>query len=301
MPQNVDFPNTRENSFIQQRACAAPASHRRWFMHGQQLSLCYEKARPISRVDLTEERHKLWLVFEPACGMVSRGKTSASPEEFRLSGAQVFCLGPGMEHSLFWESEAPLIELLIDPAVLASFRQSQVDDVHTRGCLSGASNDRVLWELAATVRLVCSSEDPPAIRLMEAIAQAIVRRVFTCHFKRYAPLPGMRLSEDRTQLVVDYIEENLAKDISAQQLAALAGLSRQHFTELFRNRTGVPPIEFLRQHRRIAAHRMILSGEHRMGEVAELCGFCDESHLTREFKRFFCYTPRLLRTRGESA
>lgn len=234
-------------------------------------------------------------------GVFTTWNAAGELREVRLTGRQAFCVGSQVSHALHWETEASLMEALLKPSFCECIPADQVAAVLARESLEGAAHGRVLWELASTIRLLCSHPEQPAMRLLEPMVAAIARRMFACHGERYAPKLGSRLSEDRTQLVIDYMEENLGKKIKAEELAALVGLSTQHFTELFRNRTGKPPIEYLREHRRIEAHKMIFVGELRMGEIADACGFCDEPHLNREFKNFYGYTPRLLRTRGESA
>lgn len=278
-----------------------PIPHRRWMLDGNRLSLCYEKLRPVSRARHSHPEIKIWLFFEGASGAFTSWSSGGESRDVRVTGRQVFGIGANVLHALHWETEASLLEVLLKPSFCATIPADRLAAVLERELLEGVSHDRVLWELASTIRLLCSYPEQPDVRLLEPMMVAIARRVFMCHSERYAPKRGSRLSEDRTQLVIDYMEENLGKEIDVKELAALVTLSPQHFTELFRNRTGKPPIEYLRELRRIEAHKMIFAGELRMGEIADATGFCDEPHLNREFKKFFGYAAKFLRTRGESA
>lgn len=278
-----------------------PVPHRHWVLRGKHLSLSYEKAPPSSRTKHSHPEIKLAVTFELASGIFTSWKNSGESHEVRLNGRQVYCVGAHVPHAVHWEKEAPLLEALLRPSSLDGIPPEQVVAALARESLEGAAYDPVLWELASKIRLLCSRHEQPDIRLLEPMMAAFARRIFTCHCECYAPKPGSRLSEDRTQAVMDYMEENIGKKIDVEELAALVRLSPPHFTVLFRNRTGKPPIERLRELRRIRAHDMIFGGEFRMGEIAIALGFCDEPHLNREFKNFFGYTARLLRTRGQSA
>lgn len=270
-------------------------------LDGQHLSLSCEKTRPVSRAKHSHAEIKAAFTFEPASGVYTSWTIAGEPREVRLAGRQAYCVGANVPHALHWETEAALIEILLRPSYTAAIPPDRLAAVLARESLAGAIHDLVLWELASKIRLLCSRPDPADIRLLEPMAACLVRRIITDHAECYAPKSGPRLSEDRTQIVTDFMEENLAEKIESEKLAGLVGLSVPHFTELFRNRTGKPPIEYLRELRRIEAHKKIFDGELRMGEIADACGFCDEPHLNREFKKFFRYTARLLRTRGQSA
>lgn len=264
------------------------------------MSFRYQVSAPGLRATHSHPHIKLAAIFDPAAGVFTTWNNAGESRKLILTGRQLYCVGSNIPHAAHWESDAAWIEALLHDALLESIPANQISAVLARESIEGAAHDPVLWELATKVRLLCSQPEQPNMRILEPMMVAFVRRVFACHSECFAPKPGSRLSDDRTQLVTDHMEENLSQRIEAATLAALVNLSPQHFTELFRSRTGRPPIEYLRELRRIRAHDLIFSGELRMGEIADACGFCDEPHLNREFKKFFGYPAKLLRSRGKS-
>lgn len=91
-------------------------------------------------------------------------------------------------------------------------------------------------------------------------------------------------------LVRDYIAANYHKNISIDELAALAGLSRYYFIRAFRAEYGLPPHSYVNQLRLIEARKLLASGV-RLAEVASISGFYDQSHLSRLFKKTYGVTP----------
>ncbi len=89
----------------------------------------------------------------------------------------------------------------------------------------------------------------------------------------------------------DYLQAHYASEVSLQQLATIAGLSRFHFCRLFRQSLGLPPNVYQNQLRIQQAKKLLLAG-HPIAEVSEMTGFYDQSHLSKHFKRLVGVTPK---------
>jgi AraC-like DNA-binding protein len=90
--------------------------------------------------------------------------------------------------------------------------------------------------------------------------------------------------------------------LTNRQLARLAHMSVRAFERKFRNSFHLTPQKYLRKLRlRMASRALVYTGQP-LAEVASGCGFADQSHFTRAFRRQFGRTPRDYRdhyTRGE--
>lgn len=89
----------------------------------------------------------------------------------------------------------------------------------------------------------------------------------------------------------DYIMANLANDISIDEIAAAATLSKYHFIRLFNQQFGITPHQYVLNCRINQARKYIESGFN-VSRVALDTGFADNSHLNRHFKRVFGLTPK---------
>lgn len=97
--------------------------------------------------------------------------------------------------------------------------------------------------------------------------------------------------------VREWIESALAETIRVADLAAVAGLSPAHFAREFRRLTGEPPYVYVMR-RRVERARQLLESGHSIAEAASACGFADQAHLSRLFRRFLGITPGSLMRRG---
>jgi AraC-like DNA-binding protein len=94
---------------------------------------------------------------------------------------------------------------------------------------------------------------------------------------------------------LDFMRLNLHKDISRDETARHAGISAGRFSQMLKERTGRTFTELLRQYRVDHASDMLLTTERSIAEIADACGFCDQSYLTHVFQDVKGMTPRQFR------
>jgi len=111
--------------------------------------------------------------------------------------------------------------------------------------------------------------------------------------------PG-RLAGWQIRKVLGHIQSNLGRRITTREMADLARLGPSHFARAFRATTGSPPGAYIMRCRVARAKEQLQDSNRALAEVALNCGFSDQSHLTRVFRRAVGVNPgewrrRLLR------
>jgi transcriptional regulator GlxA family with amidase domain len=86
------------------------------------------------------------------------------------------------------------------------------------------------------------------------------------------------------------LEQHFDRPVPLDALGAKVGLSKFHLLRLFRDEVGTPPHAYQLQ-LRISRARELLNGGASPAEVALRCGFADQAHFSRCFKRMVGYTP----------
>jgi len=89
----------------------------------------------------------------------------------------------------------------------------------------------------------------------------------------------------------DFINANLVGDPSISQLANECELSASYFVHAFKQATGVPPHRWLTKQRVERAKELLQDPDRELADIAQLCGFVDQSHFTRVFSRSEGYSP----------
>lgn len=96
-----------------------------------------------------------------------------------------------------------------------------------------------------------------------------------------------------TDMIWDMVGETLTLD----DLSKESGVSKYHFLRCFKKHTGLTPHQYILSARVQKATDKIISG----GSIADAsvaCGFSDQSHFTRHFKRIYGYTPSKIRQKS---
>ncbi|MGD1853164.1 MAG: helix-turn-helix domain-containing protein [Leptolyngbyaceae cyanobacterium] len=102
-----------------------------------------------------------------------------------------------------------------------------------------------------------------------------------------APVKPVHAAIGRT---LDYLHAHYADDVSLQELAAIADLSRFHFCRVFGKTVGLSPSVYQTQ-LRVAQARKLLAQGLPIAIVATMTGFYDQSHFGWHFKRQVGATP----------
>jgi len=90
--------------------------------------------------------------------------------------------------------------------------------------------------------------------------------------------------------VLAHIDDHLGEPLPLSELAALTGLSVWRFATVFRERIGMAPHRYVSLQRVRHAQALLRQGA-TLASAASESGFCDQSHLSRRFKRLCGMTP----------
>jgi AraC-like DNA-binding protein len=125
---------------------------------------------------------------------------------------------------------------------------------------------------------------------MESYLLASVTALIVRYGRLSRGIPRTPKSPWAVRLVRQYLTDNHDQNISLSALAQMAGISPFHLARTFKDTTGMPPHLFQTQVRLERAKHLLRKGW-LVAQVAAECGFADQSHLIRRFKRFVGVTP----------
>lgn len=100
------------------------------------------------------------------------------------------------------------------------------------------------------------------------------------------------LLEKRVQVLLDYIHTHYKDKITIEELAKTASISKTEVLRCFKAIMGLSPISYLNSYRLQRAAHILINTEKSIQEIAEVCGFEDNSYFSKLFKKKYHVTPR---------
>jgi AraC family transcriptional regulator len=96
--------------------------------------------------------------------------------------------------------------------------------------------------------------------------------------------------------VEDHVTEHLAGEISVERLAGLLELSPSHFAHVFKETTGMTPLQFITRQRVTRAQQLIRETSRSLIDVGLEVGYTSPSHFAQVFRRVVGVTPTEFRS-----
>jgi AraC family transcriptional regulator len=143
------------------------------------------------------------------------------------------------------------------------------------------SAQECIWRASAILRV-----EPPG-----------ATSVVAAPFASTAPPKPIRggLAPWQVRRVTTHIETNLDAAITTKDLATLARLSLFHFCRAFRDSFGESPHGYVSRRRVERAQGLMLTTNASLGQIAAECGFTDQAHLSKLFRRIAGESPGVWR------
>lgn len=97
--------------------------------------------------------------------------------------------------------------------------------------------------------------------------------------------------------VIDYINMNLEKKFTLQELSSIAYLHPNYLCRLFKTHFGISPMQYVYQKKMDYSRYLLLYTQIPISEIAFMIGYTDISHFSKDFKRYSHCSPSYFRSR----
>lgn len=207
-------------------------------------------------------------------------------------GGQTLAAGPG--GVLFYPAGHPHKEQAVGAAALETFFLNW-DAASVKGPVSWPlqvqDGDGRIEFLARWIWDLWPPQSEAQHQLVQTLSSAAFLEYHRCATRHESQL---------TLRVKRYVQANLSRRVSLEELADHVGLSKFHFARVFARAAGEPPMRFVRRCRIEAARTLLLTTPLPLKAIAAQVGLADEYHLSRLFTKMAGLSPRAFR-RGHKA
>ncbi|GAA0330711.1 AraC family transcriptional regulator [Sphingomonas oligophenolica] len=265
-------------------------------------------ATGIPRVSIVEgevPEHALSAVYEPMVNLILRGSKSLAigPHRLAYDPATYFVMTvdlPAVGVVRPASDGAPYLSaaLTLDPQLVAQIASEALSLDHSPA--GGFSVSTVTPELLdAWLRMLQLMQRPEEVAgLAPAYEREIVYRVLQGPqgwiLRSLATADAVPA---RVQCAIRWIRGNLAAPLRVEELAARAAMSPSAFHRHFKAVTAMSPLQFQKRIRLLQARTSLVAGAASIASAAFDVGYESASQFSREYARFFGWTPSADRAR----
>ncbi|MEM7611831.1 MAG: AraC family transcriptional regulator [Pseudomonadota bacterium] len=224
--------------------------------------------------------------------------------DYQFKKDDVVLTPAGIKSGWRWFDEAHTIVATLDPEQVKWFAETELSMILSQQQL--ADNQlRSDPEICAAARMILDamgSSDKASAIMFESLARVFLVKLLQTYGDTEPEIKALssKFTADHYRAVLNYIESNLSEPILLEDLAAQTAMSTSHFSRVFRQTIGSSPGQYVINYRAEQAAKMLGDPTLPISEVAIRCGFSDQPHLTRVFKKSFGITPRSYRARNAS-
>ncbi|MEL6188797.1 MAG: AraC family transcriptional regulator, partial [Myxococcota bacterium] len=199
-------------------------------------------------------------------------------------------------------NRSPIVHLNLSPAFLPSIEE-RLRGTRVDLCSVVLPSDALLSRCAGWARRELDGHGIGSRLAWDTLALAIALQLL-----RAAPstelnieVSGHGLPPKALARVLERLHDDMGARVSLETLSQDSGMSRFHFCRQFRRSTGLSPHQYqLRIRVERAQELMSRSPERSLAQIALECGFYDQAHLTRVFRRYVGETPGRFRAQLSS-
>jgi AraC family transcriptional regulator len=213
-------------------------------------------------------------------------------ERREMNGDMAWIVPSGVPHVIHFDRPATLIHLYLSEAFFRNMVEGAPSSVETSLIPSLLVRDPFLVELAKT--LYRESLDGSLSTLFtQSVATLTATHLLRSYSNRMPATASLKggMGPSRERRVLAYIEEHLNESISLEDLAQVAEISPNYLIALFRQSMGMTPHKYVIQMRVERARALLKQKQLTLLEIAQHCGFLDQSQFTTVFRRYAGVAP----------
>ncbi len=251
---------------------------------------------PGSQTFLAKE-HAMGIVLAPMRGL----RASLGSDKITQYDAPVGCLiinPAGVDSTLAWSETRENLVVAIPPQILSELALQEFDlaDPELEPPAFGTV-DPIALGLAQRISVELTGKATPNELYLDSLVTLFSTHLLRTYANnmRQVPSPRGGLSAKSARRVEEYLREHFTERVHVAELAAVAGISPNHFIVRFAKTFGMPPHRYLINLRLDLAEKLLAEGEIAIAEIAYMTGFSDQSHLATTMKRYRGRTPTELR------
>lgn len=213
--------------------------------------------------------------------------------EYRQHKGSIFYLAPGVPHEYCPDNSVWVTNWIVfrGKYTCEIMKNMNFDSFKYADNFDIESCSRIFRQIFSVASDPINGGENASVLVYEYILE--IRRSMFSEKHRISKMNGI------AEKAIVYIDQNYMQDISDETLAALSGVSVNHFCRIFRAETSMRPLEYIARRRISEAKSLLVNTGMEIGEIGHKVGYTDRNYFGIVFRRIEGVSPReYRRTKG---
>jgi AraC family transcriptional regulator len=210
---------------------------------------------------------------------------------------KVALIPAGVPHYCNWNQNSEFLLLSLNPSLVAQSAYEWVNPDRVELIPHFSQPDPLIYHLGTLLRMELVSDRAYSRLYGESVVALLSVHLLRHYATRQIQMPSDPggLSHSKLQQALEYIQAHLADNPSLAAIAQEVEMSQYYFGRQFKESMGLSPHQYLIQQRVERAKQLLRYTKLSIAEIAQDCGFSEQSSLTRQFRRLTGVTPKVYR------
>lgn len=293
---SIDFAQEDAVSKIVPRSPLNSSYHARW----DGIRLDHHRQPAYETPEHSFQQHIITICLEPGIIKSERVFNGRLQDE-HIAYGDVVIIPANTHHISRWQSEAEFLILSLEQAFLTRAAFESIDFQNLEIIPHFAAPNPLIQQVGLALKSELESDHRGSRIYIESLTTTLCIHLLK-HYSvsrekiiSYSSAKG--LSPRNLQQVIDYIHDNLEKDLSLAEISQVVGMSIYHFSRLFKQSTGFTPHQYVMNSRIEKAKHLLTNSEQPIEQIFEQVGFQSQSHFTNVFHKLVGITPKVYRAK----
>ncbi len=259
-------------------------------------------------------RHHMHTEFEISLILQGEGIYNTARGNVDINAGDIFLFSTNEPHCItdIHTSDMHILNLHFQPFFIWNTENSYLSndylkvffDRNTNFCNRLDRSNPILTDLRALFLSIKSEFNERRADYTTAIKSKILQILITIY--RYFPITNDSNTTFTIQKIdgiiraIEYIDKNFIYDISLEDIAKKAFLSKSHFCVIFKKTNGLTPWEYINIKRINKAVDLLKTTTLSVFDIATQCGYNNTANFNKQFRAITGQTPTTIRARTPS-
>jgi AraC family transcriptional regulator len=217
----------------------------------------------------------------------------------RFLNGDIIYTPPKVLYGARWEEVREVLVILLEPSFVAAAAHGLIAEDRIDTVPQFRFRDPLIEGIGRALYAELESDSSPGRIYAESLANVLAVHLLRRYSASGQPIrdAGGELPKHKLRYAIEFINDNLSRNISLAEIAANVEMSPFHFARLFKHSVGLAPHQYVLEQRIDRAKTLLSETALSLAEIAYRLGFASQSHFTAVFRRLTSTTPEAYRKR----